>query len=465
MAVKSCGSRRVQFPWSQLAFLRLSWIPLVTAIDHLVVWPFVIQDHECVFHQDVEDHWEEEEEVGSSFSFVKYSRHHLEFCCKIHLRWTHFSCSIMHLGIVLTDIYRRMVRFGGCRNVLRRQKKKVTNWGVSQGGWRWECGRVSEEWLQTFVRWSLFLLMLVRWHWVRPSHYSVCGGSCLWVKQDWSTCESDGVVSCWLIVSRFMNRLWTVAHELFSQFSVFLRIPFLTKTPFGMQEGHLKENWRKSPSRYQTSWRTMPERGGRDWDGRASSSLAVDAASSTSERVKRAESGVCVCERNLKCSIKNLNVTSDDLWRIRDKLDGKIRILSRSARRRGKSKSNLIGTSTNRWKCSPKAVLVASGLRTLMPGSKKTWMWVWESSATISRTRPQRFGFWHAARMTVVTMGSSICRKPWLWCGLFARQGYARRRLRGGRDGEVGDMVSERWICVTDMVRQAKLSLGETDRL
>ena len=62
------------------------------------------------------------------------------------------------------------------------------------------------------------------------------------------------------------------------------------------------------------------EKGGRDWDGRATSSLAADAASSTSERVERAESGV---GKKSKMQQKYLNVTSDDLWCIRDKLAGK----------------------------------------------------------------------------------------------------------------------------------------------
>ena len=62
------------------------------------------------------------------------------------------------------------------------------------------------------------------------------------------------------------------------------------------------------------------ERGGRDWDGRATSSLAADAASSTSERVERTESGG---GKKSKMQQKYLNATSDDLWCIRDKLAGK----------------------------------------------------------------------------------------------------------------------------------------------
>ena len=105
-----------------------------------------------------------------------------------------------------------------------------------------------------------------------------------------------------------------------------------------------------------------------------------DAASSTSERVERAENGV---GKKYKSMQKYLNVTSDDLWRIRTNWDGKksslgktdkmnreandkvydvnqqaskyldtltllySNFLSRSAQRR-RSKINLIGTLTSR---------------------------------------------------------------------------------------------------------------------
>ena len=84
----------------------------------------------------------------------------------------------------------------------------------------------------------------------------------------------------------------------------------------------MKENWRNYPSWHQTSWRTMPtsDRGGRDWDGRASSSLVADAASSTSEIVERTESSG---GKKSKMQQRYPNVTSDDLWCIRDKLSGK----------------------------------------------------------------------------------------------------------------------------------------------
>ena len=73
-------------------------------------------------------------------------------------------------------------------------------------------------------------------------------------------------------------------------------------------------------------------RGGREWEERATSSFAADdggtyAASSASERAERAESGV---GKKSKTQYKYLNVTSDDLWRIRDKLDGKKSSLGRT---------------------------------------------------------------------------------------------------------------------------------------
>ena len=101
---------------------------------------------------------------------------------------------------------------------------------------------------------------------------------------------------------------------------------FYKNTPsymvIGMSEVHLKENWRKYQSWHQTSWRSMhtSDRGGRDWDRRDTNSLAADAASSTSERVERTESGG---GKTSEMKQNYLNVTSDDLWCIRDKLSGK----------------------------------------------------------------------------------------------------------------------------------------------
>ena len=73
-------------------------------------------------------------------------------------------------------------------------------------------------------------------------------------------------------------------------------------------------------------------RRGREWGERATSTFAADdggtyAGSSTSERVERAESGV---GKKTKTQSRYLNVTSDELWRIRDKLDGKKRSLGRT---------------------------------------------------------------------------------------------------------------------------------------
>ena len=66
-------------------------------------------------------------------------------------------------------------------------------------------------------------------------------------------------------------------------------------------------------------------RGGKEWGKRATSSFAADdggthAASSVSVRAEKAESGV---GKKSKTQYTHVNVNSDDLWRIRDKLDGK----------------------------------------------------------------------------------------------------------------------------------------------
>ena len=104
-----------------------------------------------------------------------------------------------------------------------------------------------------------------------------------------------------------------------------IHLHILTYSLLEMPEVHLKENWRKCPSWYQTSWRSMhtSDGGGRDWDGRDTNSLAADAASSTSERIERTERIEGGGGKNSKMQQKYLNVTSDDLWRIRDKLSGK----------------------------------------------------------------------------------------------------------------------------------------------
>ena len=63
--------------------------------------------------------------------------------------------------------------------------------------------------------------------------------------------------------------------------------------------------------------------------GVLTSSLAADAASSTSERVERTESGG---GKKSKMQQRYLNVTYDDLWCIRDKLAGKKKSLGKTYR-------------------------------------------------------------------------------------------------------------------------------------
>ena len=68
------------------------------------------------------------------------------------------------------------------------------------------------------------------------------------------------------------------------------------------------------------------DRGGRDWDGRDTNSLAADAASVMSKASKELKESK-VAEEKSKMQQKYLNVTSYDLWCIRDKLSGKRKVV------------------------------------------------------------------------------------------------------------------------------------------
>ena len=166
---------------------------------------------------------------------------------------------------------------------------------------------------------SLFLLMMVSRHWVRLGSFF-----CLWWHWLLFLDNLRLLVDCHLIHLSF----WTcraLTPRSFVLFPLQILLHILTCSLLGMPEVHLKENWRKYPSWYQTSWRSMHtlDRGGRDWDGRDTNSLAADPASSTSERIERTERIECGGGKKSKMKQKYLNVTSDDLWRIRDKLSGK----------------------------------------------------------------------------------------------------------------------------------------------
>ena len=98
---------------------------------------------------------------------------------------------------------------------------------------------------------------------------------------------------------------------------------------------NLKENWRRSPSWYQTSWKTKYCQGstsGRERDEGPSSSSAADEGASHS-----ASGGGAIFERSdsegakkTKKRVQCLKISSDDLWRVRDKLDGKKRSLGKT---------------------------------------------------------------------------------------------------------------------------------------
>ena len=89
MAVRSCGSCREQFSWSQLPQFPMTRLCFMNFfIDHLgsdhfsscqrcCCHPFQVKDHSCELHHDVEeDHWEEEDGYGNGISWE--CQHHEE---------------------------------------------------------------------------------------------------------------------------------------------------------------------------------------------------------------------------------------------------------------------------------------------------------------------------------------------------------------------------------------------------
>ena len=53
-------------------FIDYLWSDHLSSCQLCCCHTFQIEDHSCELHQDVEDHWEEEDDVGSSRSFAKY---------------------------------------------------------------------------------------------------------------------------------------------------------------------------------------------------------------------------------------------------------------------------------------------------------------------------------------------------------------------------------------------------------
>ena len=98
---------------------------------------------------------------------------------------------------------------------------------------------------------------------------------------------------------------------------------------------HLKENWRQSPSWYEINLKTMHSQGstsGKVKDEGPSSSSAADEGASQS-----APAGGVNYERSdsagankTKTRVQYLKISSDDLWRLRDKLDRKKRSLGKT---------------------------------------------------------------------------------------------------------------------------------------
>ena len=100
--------------------------------------------------------------------------------------------------------------------------------------------------------------------------------------------------------------------------------------PFHMPSVHLTENWRQAPSWYQTSWKVKHSQGsksGREWDeGHAGSSAEGGTYTAADGGGDFDKCGA----KKLKTKDKYLKNSSVDLWRVRAKLDGKKRSLSKT---------------------------------------------------------------------------------------------------------------------------------------
>ena len=92
---------------------------------------------------------------------------------------------------------------------------------------------------------------------------------------------------------------------------------------------HLKENYKQSPSWYQTSWKTKYERE-RDEGPVISSSADVGVSQNASGGDATFERSHSDGAKKPKKEDQYLKVSSDDLWRVRDKLDGKKRSLGKT---------------------------------------------------------------------------------------------------------------------------------------
>ena len=175
--------------------------------------------------------------------------------------------------------------------------------------------------------------------------------------------------------------------------------------------------------------------------------------------------------KKFKMQHKYLNVTSDDLWRIRDKLDGKKSSQGKTYKTNREANDKVYDLSQQASKHLETLALLYSNFEQIctekeeveeqfdrdfdeslkmLSESRACCIKVAETYARIDEDlneglRVVRNHFQDTATATLAwTCGrSDRGHNEVLHGGLNARQGYARRRLRGGRDGEVGVVVSE----------------------
>ena len=99
-----------------------------------------------------------------------------------------------------------------------------------------------------------------------------------------------------------------------------------------MPSVRLTEHWRQAPSWYHTSWKVKHSQGsksGRDWDEGHALSSAADKEGTYYAADGGSDFDKCGAKK-VKTKDEYLKISSEDLWRVRAKLDGKKRSLGKT---------------------------------------------------------------------------------------------------------------------------------------
>ena len=240
------------------------------------------------------------------FQHENYS-HYLKFCSKVPRPvLSYFSLLHNALGQSVDEKctggrFQLVVTVKCCVVIKRMSQVEESHNMVDLGVWKGEF-RMTADIRATDVLCS-------SWCWqdgtgTDRGHCSVCGELVMTIDMSlsqtklvdvWNWWRGQLLVDCHLIYLSFMDcRAFALSSSVF-----FFCKMLLTFSLLEMPEVHLKENWRKSPSWYKTSWRTMPTS---DRGGRTGALQTPWPMMRHQVRVKESKELKVVEERNLKCS-------------------------------------------------------------------------------------------------------------------------------------------------------------------